>query len=367
MKEILVDLDRWQREGEEIALATLVCVRGSTPRPAGARLCLTRGGEMAGSVSGGCVENDVFERAMQVLDLSEPAVVNYGIADELGFQVGLSCGGSIDVLIEPFVDCGAWRALRQALEKGRPAALGIGLSPASLRGRKLVVVEEEPAVSSIDAELDADVSAEARRMMASGEATRVLELPWRGEQASVYLESFAPPLQLYIVGATHTAVPLCAMAVELGFRVTVIDPRGPFATRERFPDADALLRAWPDEVLAEAELDGRCYVVTLAHDPKFDLPALAHALRSRARYIGAMGSRATHEGRKARLREQGFREEELDRIRGPVGLDIGARSPEEIAVAILAEVVAVRHGREGGALRDRPQATGGEQGGGAGS
>jgi len=355
MIEILTDLDRWLQENEETALATLVRVRGSAPRLPGARLCMTRSGRMAGSVSGGCVENDVFERAMQVLDSGQPAVASYGISDELGFEVGLSCGGSIDVLIEPFSTDETWEALRQAVEGQRPAAFAIGLAPAALLGRKLAVLGDDDVVGSIDPDLDEQVSVEGRQLLLEG-ATRVLTLPWRGEEASIFIEAFSPPPRLIIVGATHTAIPLCRMAKELGFRVNVIDARSMFATRERFPEADELVRAWPDKALDEATLDAHSYIVTLTHDPKFDLPTLSRALRSQARYIGAMGSRGTHEQRKAQLRQQGFTDVDLARIRAPIGLDIGARTPEEIAMAILAEVVAVRYGRDGRPLSERSAA-----------
>lgn len=352
MRELLVEIDRWQQRNEEIALATLVAVRGSAPRLPGARMCLTRSGRMSGSVSGGCVENDVFERALQVLDSGRPVVASYGIADEFGFQVGLSCGGSIDVLIEPFAAAEAWQALREALENERPAALGIGLAPAPLLGRKLAVLGDETVVGSIDADVDRQAAAEARRLLLEG-GTRLVGVPWRGQEATVFVEAFLPPLRLFIVGATHTAIPLCRMAKGLGFRVTVVDPRGTYATTERFPGADEILRARPEEVLDGATLDAYSYVVILTHDPKFDLPTLSRALRSEARYIGAMSSRGTHEKRKAELRQEGFTETDFDRIRAPIGLDLGGRTPEEIALAILAEILAVRYGRRGEPLRER--------------
>jgi xanthine dehydrogenase accessory factor len=373
MRDLFSDIDRWQQESQDIAMATLVAVRGSAPRPAGARLCVTRSGELAGSISGGCVDGDVFERAMQVLKNVQPALASYGIADELSLEVGLSCGGAIDVLIEPFAADEAWHAVRDAIESCRPAALAIGLEPAGLLGRKLAIFDAAPCVGSIDSELDAALVEVAKRLLCEG-GTRELVLPWRAagaeegarhsesverdsearvEEARVFVEAFASPPRLYIVGATHTAIPLCRMARQLGFRVSVIDPRGSFATEERFPDAEELILAWPDEALSDASLDAHSYVLTLIHDPKFDLPALEYALRSQARYIGALGSRSTHQARKARLRERGFSDAELARIRGPIGLDLGARTPEEIALAILAEVVAVRHDREGGPLRER--------------
>jgi len=352
MKEILTDLERWQQQGEEIALATLVRVHRSAPRPPGARLCLTRSGKLAGSVSAGCVENDVFERALKVLEDGQPVVASYGIADELAAQVGLSCGGSIDVLIEVFRVEEVWQVVREAVQSERPAALAIGLTPDALLGRKLALVGEDSCVGSLDSELDAQVLAEARGLLLNAGA-RVLTFPWRGEEATVFIETFLPPPQLYIVGATHTAVALCRMAKGLGFRVSVIDARSVFATEERFPEADELLHAWPDDVLDESRLDGYAFVVSLTHDPKFDLPTLARALRSDVRYIGALGSRVTHEKRKAALREQGFSDDELARIHAPIGLDLGGRSPQEIALAILAEMTAVRYGKEARPLGER--------------
>jgi xanthine dehydrogenase accessory factor len=305
---------------------------------------------MAGSVSGGCVENDVFERALQVLDTGQPLVTTYGISDELGFEVGLSCGGSIDVLIEPFAQDRSWEAVREAVESQWPAAFAIGLSPSSLLGQKLAILGDGTSVGSIDPALDQQIAAAADRLLLEG-GTQVLTLPWQGQEGAVYIEAFPPPPHLLIVGATHTAIPLCWMAKGLGFRVTVIDARSMFATRERFPEADEVIRAWPDEALAQVTLDRYSFVVILTHDPKFDLPTLAHTLRSGARYIGAIGSRGTHEQRQERLRQLGFGEADLDRIRAPIGLDLGARTPEEIAVAILAEMLAVRYGHMGRPLR----------------
>jgi xanthine dehydrogenase accessory factor len=345
MREILEELDGWLEAGEEIALATLVGVRGSAPRLPGARLAVTRSGGMAGSVSGGCVENDVFERAMAVLDSGEPAIAEYGIADELGFEVGLSCGGTIEVLIEPFAAGEEWNAVREAVESQRPAALAVGLAPEPLMGRRLAIRGGESA-GGIDAALDGELVAEADRLMLSGGA-RVVTLPFQGGEASVFVEAFPPQPRLLVVGATHVAMPLCRFAKELGFRVTVIDARSLFATKERFPEADELLNAWPEGAFAEAGLDAYSYVVVLTHDPKFDLPALELALRADTRYIGAMGNRATHERRKEHLGGQGFGEEDLARIHAPVGLDLGGRGPEEIALAIVAEMLAVRHGKEG--------------------
>ncbi len=354
MREILADLDRWGEQQEEIALATLIRVRGAAPRRPGARLCLTRTGRMAGSVSGGCVENDVYERAVQVLDSGQPVVASYGISNELGIDVGLSCGGAIDVFIEPFAADEAWRAVRQAVEAQRAVAFALGLAPANLAGRKLAVRNDGTVVGSIDPRVDQEVTTAARRLLCQA-GTRLLTL---APEAMVFVEAFPPPLRLFIVGATHTAMALCHMAKGLGFRVIVIDARGVYATRERFADADELLVAAPGEVLEQAALDSSSHVVILTHDPKFDVPALAVALRSGAGYIGIMGSRTTHAGRCGQLAQQGFTATDCARIRAPIGLDLGACTPEEIALAILAEMVAVRYGRDGGALTGRPGAIG---------
>lgn len=352
MIDILSQLERWQAQGEEIALATLVQVERSAPRLPGARLALTRSGRMAGSVSGGCVESDVFARALGVLERGAPELAHYGISDELGLEVGLSCGGAIDVWIEPFAADDAWRALRDALQGERAAALAVALAPAPLAGRRLLRTPDGACVGAIDPALDARIE-EALAALPPAGGTRMLTLEVPGGPARVFAEAIPAPQRLYLVGATHAAAALCRLASALGFRVTVIDPRSPFATPERFPDAERVVRAWPDEVLASAGLDAGSYLVTLSHDPKFDIPALARALRSPAGYVGALGSRGTQERRRAALREAGFDERDLARIRGPIGLDLGARTPEEIALAILAEMVAVRHGREGGPLRGR--------------
>jgi xanthine dehydrogenase accessory factor len=352
MRDVLPDLDRWKEQGEEIALGTLVRVRGSAPRLPGARLCVTRSGRMAGSVSGGCVENDVYERAMQVLDSGQPVVASYGIADEMGFAVGLSCGGTIDVLIEPFVEEEVWHSVREAVERQRPAAVAIALAPPALIGRKLALLDDARTVGAIEASLDDQIIAAARGQLCQG-ATEILNLAWRGEEASVFIEVIPPPLRLFIVGATQIAIALCRMAKGLGFWVSIVDARGTYATRERFPEADEIRLAEPGEVLGRAELDASSHVVILTHDPKFDIPALARSLGADTGYIGVMGSRGTHGRRVTLLEQEGFAEADLRRIHAPIGLDIGARSPEEIALAILAEMVTVRHQRDGRALREK--------------
>ena len=348
MRDLLADLDRWCRDGEDVALATLLAVHGSAPRLPGARMAVTRSGRMAGSVSGGCVENDVFTRALTVLDTGRPVVASYGIDDESAFAVGLSCGGAIDVLIEPFTATPEWQRLRRAIEASEAAAWAVGVAPEPLLGRHLVVLADGGIAGSIDPALDAAVAAEARRRM-DDDGAGVVDLPG----GRVFVEAFPRPMRLFIVGATHAAAALSRVARQLGFHVTVVDARGVYASPERFPDAHELVCARPEEVLAAAKLDARSYVVTLTHDPKFDIPVLAHALRSEAHYVGAMGSRKTRERRKIELRELGLGEAELRRLHSPIGLDLGASTPEEIAVSITAEMLAVRAGREARSLVEK--------------
>jgi xanthine dehydrogenase accessory factor len=306
---------------------------------------------MVGSVSGGCVESDVFEHALRVLETNRPVLVRYAAGDELGLTVGLSCGGSIEVLIEPFVEAEAWQALCRALDQGDPGALCVAIAPAGLMCRQLAVFGNGASIGSIDASIDDHIVAEARPLMVQG-GTCVLNLPFRNETLRVFVEALPRPQSLFIVGATHTAIPLSRVAKALGFRVSVIDARGVYVTPERFPNADALLRVSPDEGLAGVRADAAA-VVILTHDPKFDLPALTSALRSGFRYIGLLGSRRTCERRRAALRDLGFGPADIARIRGPIGLDIGARTPEEIALAILAEVLAVFRGRTGRSLSEQ--------------
>jgi xanthine dehydrogenase accessory factor len=350
MRDVLSDLDRWQQHGEAIALATLVQVHGSAPRLPGARMLVTRSGKMAGSVSGGCVENDIVTRALQVLDEGRAVLTRYGIADDAELAVGLTCA-EIEVFIEPFSDPPAWRAARAAVTRHDPIVLAVALGPATLAGRALAVCPDAEVVGTIADALDPAIGEAARALLGSDE-TIVLDLPHAGGSTQVFLEAFAPPLRLVIGGGSHTAVALARMAKQIGMHVTVVDARSAYLERDRFPDADALVHAAPGTALAALDLRG-AFVVSLTHDLKFDVPALATALRSGASYVGAMGSRKTHARRCAELEARGFGADELARIRTPIGLDLGSRGPDEIAVAILAEMLAVRSGRDARPLRER--------------
>ena len=269
------EVERWRERGDEyFVVATLVAARGSAPRPIGSRLAISERGELAGSVSGGCVESEVAELAREVFASGEPRNVTYGITDDQAFSVGLPCGGEIDVVVE--------RARLDDLQRFQDES----------------------------------------------------------------------PYRLLVFGAVDVAEALCKAAGELGWKTVVADPRSRFATRARLPSPDELLAEWPDEVLAREQPDESTAVVVLAHEDKFDIPALVGALRSDAFYVGALGARRNQERRRARLLEAGLSEDEIDRIAGPTGLDVGAETPAETAVSILAEILAVRSGRSGGRLRD---------------
>ena len=343
MQKIFSQLDKWQQQGEEIALATLVNTRGPSPRPWGARMGLTRTGQMVGSVSSGCVEGDIFERAQQVLDTGQPIIQTYSIANETSVAVGLSCGGSIDVLIECFSHDATWRKLSECFRTEEPTALCLALSPGVQLEQRMVVTSNK-RTGSISQTLDATICDTARNLLATG-GRKHIDLSVAGQANRISIEALLPAPRLYIVGATHAAIALCRMAKQTDFHVSVIDPRTPFATQERFADADELILDWPQVFFATTHLDHEAFVVCLSHDLKFDIPTLCCALRSQARYIGALGSRRTGRTRMERLREEGFDDADLARIHTPIGLDIGAKTPEEIALSILAEIVAVRRDR----------------------
>jgi len=351
LKDLQAQIDAWLARGEELAVATVVHIHGSAPRPEGARLVMTRSGEMVGSVSGGCVEGDVYERALRVFEEGAPALVSYGPAEPDGFEVGLSCDGEIEVLIDAHREDATEQALREAIAAGLPAVLAVSLEPRAQRGRRLAVLGSDArSVGSIDARLDEAIVARALRVLEAG--TRGIETLEQGEaSARIFFEAFLPPQRLFLIGATHIAESVCRFAREVGFEVCLIEPRTAFTRGDRFEAAHAIRSDWPVDVLDGAGLGPDAYVLTLTHDPKFDIPTLERALRSDVRYIGALGSRRTHEKRKQALRELGFRDAELARIHTPVGLDLGGRSPQEIALAVVAEMVAARHGKPAGSLR----------------
>ena len=325
MRDVLPALERWASEGLRIAAATVVATEGSAPRDPGAMLAVSERGEVAGSVTGGCVEPAVYEEAAAVLRGEPSRLRTYGIADEEAFEIGLSCGGTVHVFVEPF-DVELLAPLRAALDAERPVAL-LSTVRGDEPGRMRLVFGDEADEPVADA-------------LARGESRLVED---GGEL--VFVSSFAPRPRMYVFGAVDHAAAVATIGRFLGYRVTVCDARSRFATRERFPDVDELVVAWPDEFLREAPVDARTAIVVLTHDHKFDVPLLVAALETDAAYVGAMGSRTTTEERAERLRAEGVTEEQLRRLHAPIGLPIGGRSPEEVAVSIAAELIEVTRGR----------------------
>lgn len=350
MDEVLAPLRSWTEDGAEAGLATLVSVRRSAPRRPGARFAVSGRGDLAGSVSSGCVEGDLHEHLQRILEgAEEPRVVHYGITDEMAMEVGLACGGEIDVLVGPFdPDDPVWEVLEERVEARAPTMLVTGLSE-GLRTRTLLVPLEGDRVGTLGDEALDRVAGEAIRPLFDTGGTDVLELedPETGEVREVFAEAYLPPPRLAVVGATPVARALTRFAKDLGYEVVVVDPRTAFAREESFPEADRIVNEWPDEGLRSVDIDRYLNVVVLAHDRKLDVPALAEALRAGCLYVGQIGGGRTQRIRREALAEEGFDEETIARVRGPVGLDIGAVTPEEIALSIAAEMVAVRRGKGG--------------------
>jgi xanthine dehydrogenase accessory factor len=306
---------------------------------------MTRSGRIAGSLSGGCVEGDVITRAASVLDDGIPQLVDYGVSHETAFDVGLSCGGTIQTFIERFQPDAAWEAARDALASRTRCLLATALSPAAVSGRRLAVTAGSALVGDIHPAVNAAI---ASRACAAMNESRIEAFPKAGGDPgiSVFLEEIAPSPRLVIVGATHIGAALARMARELDFAVTVVDPRSVFATRERFPSAEIIV-GWPETIVADMRLDADTYVVVVSHDERFDVPALELALRARVRYAGMLGSRKTFASRSERLLQVGLGEDAIARIHAPIGLDLGGSSPEEVALSIAAEITRVRYARDG--------------------
>ncbi|MGV9941083.1 XdhC family protein [Streptomyces sp. NPDC003401] len=357
MLDLAATLHTWTREGRAFAVATVVAVTGSAPRPPGAALAVDADGTAIGSVSGGCVESAVYDLCRQALRDGEPLTERFGYSDDDAFAVGLTCGGTIDVLVVPFpaprtAHDGAPAAVAAAAA-GEPLALArVARGPAGLLGRALLVRPDGSCTGGLGAgpRLDRTARAHARALLDTGR-TATVELSQDGTHCpggiTLLVESAVPPPRMIVFGAIDFAAALVRAGRFLGYHVTLCDARPVFATPARFPDAHDIVVDWPDRYLRNTPTDARTVLCVLTHDAKFDIPLLREALRRPAAYIGAMGSRRTHQDRERRLREAGLGEHELARLRSPIGLDLGARTPEETAVSITAEIIAQRHGATG--------------------
>jgi xanthine dehydrogenase accessory factor len=322
VRDVLETLERWSAEGTPVAIATVVATERSAPRDPGAVLAVSEAGDVAGSVTGGCVEPAVYGEAKEVLAGGVPRLRTYGIADEEAFEVGLPCGGEVQIFVDR-LDPELVAPIAEAVREERPIALEIKITGDDAGAKRLVEPGDEGP---------------AAQLLARGE-TGIIDTP----DGQFFVSSFAPRPNMYVFGAIDHAAAVASVGRFLGFRVTVCDARAKFVTPERFPDVDELVVEWPDRFLAGAPVDERTAICVLTHDHKFDVPVLKVALGTDAGYIGAMGARRTNEDRAERLRAEGVSEEELARIHAPIGLKIGSRTPEEVAVAIAAEIVQVLH------------------------
>ncbi|MCG8509570.1 MAG: XdhC family protein [Rhodospirillales bacterium] len=326
---ILDGAENWLTEGRTVALATVVETWGSAPCPVGSHLIISEDGAFEGSVSGGCIEGAVISEAGEVLASGKPRLLEFGVSNEDAWEVGLACGGNIRVFVESL---NAKLALIRMLQNHRRR-----------RNAAAVVTDLENGDKSLvtaDGQLG-DLSLTDENY---GAVLKTLSENESGFAEGLFVRTYTPPWTIIVIGAVHITKALIPMAELAGFDVLVIDPRQAFASEGRFP-GNQVITDWPDKALSEFPLDDHCAVVTLSHDPKIDDPALSAAVRSRAFYVGALGSRRSHEKRKNRLAEQGAPAGQIDRIKGPVGLDLGGRSAGEIAVSVIAEIVAARHGK----------------------
>jgi len=364
VRDILDTIVKWWDGDETFGLATVVGTFRSAPRDPGAALAVEPGGEVIGSVSGGCVEGAVYEVANEVMEVGWPVLQRYGFSDDDAFAVGLTCGGILDIFVEPvskqtFPELGEIAA---AVGQGEPVAVATVISGPGLDGAPNVgarrVIWGDAARRSTGSlgggeRLDAAADEDVRGLLAQG-LTGIRRYGEHGErlgnEVAVFVNSFAPPPRMLVFGAIDFAAAVARVGKFLGFHVTVCDARPVFATKARFPDADEVVVDWPHRFLARAEVDERTAICVLTHDPKFDVPVLEVALRTPAGYVGAMGSRLTHADRLERLRAIGLTEAELARLRSPIGLDLGARTPEETAISIAAELIQLRWGGTGQAL-----------------
>ncbi len=344
MRDILNDVERWAGEGSKIAVATVVQTWGSAPRVAGAKLAATPAGGMTGSVSGGCIEGATIEAGLETLVAGHGRLLHYGVADETAWEVGLACGGSIDVFVQP-LDPAHFEAVARLVRADAVFAVATLIQGPTDRLGSALVLDEGGALvhGSLPVEWMDEGLAAARAALGAGQSKRVK----LGEAAEIFVEVSWPAPTLIVVGGVHTAITLTQLAQGIGYRTVVVDPRKAFGTRERFPHVDKLITEWPDDALTELGLTRASAIALLTHDPKLDDPGLLVALRSPAFYVGALGGKSTQDQRRARLREAGVSDEQLARLRGPIGLDLGGRTPEEVAVSILAEIVAARNGKLG--------------------
>jgi xanthine dehydrogenase accessory factor len=347
MNVVLDTIENWIQRGDRVAVATVVETKKSAPQPAGTKMGINELGEVVGAVSGGCVEGAVVEVAERIIDGADPQLLHYGIADEDAWDVGLPCGGEISVWVQNYISGEAQARFTELAQSGARAALVTVVEDSKAAGaRMLVLPDGDPEGTLGDTELDEAAVGFAREAL----WTERSEMHEVGE-SKLFVDVVAPPPRLIVVGAVDFAAQLCEVAKIAGWRPFVIDPRARFATTARFPAAERVIVAWPDEGFGQLDpIDPATAIAVLTHDPKLDDAALRAALHSDAFYIGAMGSRRAQARRRERLLAAGLDTELLDRVAAPIGLDLGALTAAETALSIMSEIVALRHGRVGGRL-----------------
>jgi xanthine dehydrogenase accessory factor len=347
MRDVFFEIETWCKQGKPIAIATNVKKEGSSLRPLGAKMAMTNTQEISGSVTGGCIEGAVYEEAQAVIKSGQPKLLHYGVVDsDTPWDVGLSCGGSLDVFVES-LDSTTWREiypeLQSCLANNQMAAIATVISGAGL-GQKMMIYPNGCTLGSLgNPALNFQVQNWLQHLIDVQETSSHTFLEG-DEQVEVFGEIIAPAARMVVIGAVHIAIPLVALAKTLGYHTIVIDPRSAFATRERFPHVDELIIEWPSTALEKIHPDEATYIAVISHDEKLDNPALQIALASPARYVGVLGARKNIPKRLAALKESGITDEQLARLHAPIGLNLGAILPDEIALSILAEVVASRHG-----------------------
>lgn len=346
MRDILPDLDRWRKEGKQLALATVIDTWGSAPRARGAKMALTPLEEITGSVSGGCVEGDVYQAGVAVLELGRAQLLHYGVADETAWEVGLACGGNIDIFVQA-LSTEMFDQLQQGLATSHPIALiNVIQGSEELLGKSILVVQGNIQFGSLGKSLDTKALSLAQKAILRGTSTRAMISTKEEEPLELFIDVMLPAPNLVIVGGVHIAIALAKLAVVLGYQTTVVDPRKSFGNVDRFPEVGLLVQEWPDKAFAHIPITESTALVMLTHDPKIDDPALKIALNSEAFYIGALGSKSTQAKRSKRLLAAGIEEELLKRLHAPIGLRIGSKTPEEIALAIMAEIISLQNEEE---------------------
>jgi xanthine dehydrogenase accessory factor len=345
MNDVINDITRWVNNGEPVVMATVVNTWGSSPRGVGAKMAFTPDGKITGSVSGGCVESQVFESGIDTLHSGKPQLLRFGVADETAFEVGLACGGNIEIFVAP-LDQNLFRSLEQEISAGQALAMSVVVEgPDHLLGQYSLRSDSGLHIGNLDGEIGRLADQKATNALGEEIGSKSVVQTSEHQAVTFFTDVIAPPPTLVMIGGVHIAIALARIAKALDYRTCLIDPRRAFGNLERFPHVDQLIQAWPQEALGQIKLGRSTCVALLTHDPKIDDPAIKYVLDTPVFYIGALGSKKTHASRRQRLLADGISEEKIARIHAPIGINLGAVTPEEIALSVMAQIVAVRRGQ----------------------